>query len=964
MRVFDFFAGDELIRPDVTPDEAETMAAELFGITGTARELGSNQDRNFLIDTRAEKYLLKIDNAAFSEAELAGQDAALQHLATRGLRVPAPIPGVDGDTRQSWHRDGEVLPVRMLTFLEGAPLASVESFSAQTVDALGELSGQVARELAELPSTEGLERRLQWDLRSASRVVDRLIDKVTDPARRERVAKAASEAARRLDRVSAALRVQPVHGDITDDNVLGEQRDGELAPTGVIDFGDLANGWLVAELAVTISSILGHVDGDALAALAAAVAFDRIVPLADDEVAALWPLVVLRGAALVVSGEHQVALEASNDYAAERIEHEWHLFETSLSLGWDEAEYALRAALGREAGTGRVLAGEIELLDFSVTSPLLNEGRWLEPDAEWELAREALSRASVAAAPYGQYRLTRSVAHSSQGTPTLALAWELFAAAGAEVFAPADSDVLAVTADAVHLSVGQSELRMSGLTPSVSVGDTVVAGGVVGSLFDQHGGTGRLRVQRVAAGHSEVPDFVLPSDAAEWMPVLTDPAESIGVEPVTNPFDADREAERRSRIFASAQERYYLNPPQIERGWKQYLVGADGRAYLDLVNNVAAIGHSHPRQVEAVARQLAVLNTNSRFLYRALADLSERLVALAPDPSLDTVLLVNSGTEAIDLALRLAQVHTGRQPVVALREAYHGWSMGADAVTTSAYDNPTALANRPEWVEVADVPNPYRGRHRGDDSAESYLADLSAQLDAMTDAGREPAAFICEPVLGNAGGVLLPDGYLAGAYREVRERGGLCISDEVQVGYGRLGHHFWGAEQQGVVPDIITIAKAMGNGYPLGAVITRKEIAESLSREGNFFSSAGGSPVSCVAGLAVLDVIAEEQLQENAATVGDHLVARLRELADRHPIVGMVHGMGLYLGIELVRNPETLEPATWETEVVCERLLQLGIIVQPTSERQNVLKVKPPMCLTIEDADFFVDALDGVLTRG
>ena len=219
-------------------------------------------------------------------------------------------------------------------------------------------------------------------------------------------------------------------------------------------------------------------------------------------------------------------------------------------------------------------------------------------------------------------------------------------------------------------------------------------------------------------------------------------------------------------------------------------------------------------------------------------------------------------------------------------------------------------------------------------------------------------------MLGNAGGVLLPDGYLAAAYADIRRRGGLCISDEVQVGYGRLGEYFWGAEQQGVVPDIITIAKMMGNAYPLGAVITRREIADSLAGEGTFFSSAGGTPVSCVAGIAVLDVIRDEGLQQNARLVGAHLMSRLQELAARHPLIGAVHGLGLYLGIELVRDRESLEPATAETAAICERMLELGVIVQPTSERQNVLKVKPPLCLSIESADYVVDALDEVLSRG
>jgi 4-aminobutyrate aminotransferase-like enzyme/Ser/Thr protein kinase RdoA (MazF antagonist) len=972
LTVFDFFDGHELTRPDLTPAEAETVAADLFGISGTVRELGSNQDRNFRIDTPTPdgitSYLLKVDNGAFSEQELMAQDAAMAHLSARGLRVPVPIAGLDGNSRQRWQSGDGTLSVRMLTFLDGVPLASQQTFTPDMVSALGTLSGAVARELADFDS-DGLDRSLQWDLRNAARVVDRLASSVTDDDRRQQVVGAAAAAAARLAPISGQLRVQAVHGDITDDNVLGEERDGQLIPSGVIDFGDLATGWLVAEIAVTTSSLLHHLPGDVTEAIAAIAAFDKVVPLTDDEIAALWPLVVLRGAVLVVSGEHQLRIDGVNDYAAERTSGEWQLFEAALGLDPDDAERAIRTALGRPAWQVPAIlygiaADDVELLDFSVTAPALNDGRWLQQDAEWTMAGEALTRAAVVAAPYGQYRLTRSEPNTTAEPRTLALGWEIFTASGASVVAPGEFVVAGIAADSVSLSLDDGELRIRGVQPSVTAGDRVEAGAPLGTVLEQRDGVGRLFVQQVAAGHPEVPEFVTPAEADEWMAVAVDPASAIGMQPVPSPFDTQGELDRRARIFASAQERYYLNPPQIERGWKEFLVGTDGRVYLDMVNNVAAIGHSHPRQVQAVTHQLGLLNTNSRFLYRALADLSERLVELAPDPSLDTVLLVNSGTEAVDLALRLAQVFTGRRPVVALREAYHGWSIGADAVTTSAYDNPFALANRPDWVEVADIPNPYRGRYRGADSAASYLADLRAQLDAMAEEGRDPAGFICETVLGNAGGVVMPGGYLAGAYEEIRSRGGVCIADEVQVGYGRLGNHFWGVEQQGVVPDIISVAKAMGNGFPLGAVITRREIAEALSREGNFFSSAGGSPVSCAAGLAVLDVIRDENLQANAAAVGDHLVARLQELAERHPIIGAVHGMGLYLGIELVRSRESLEPATEETAAVCERLLHHGVIMQATSERQNVLKVKPPLCLSLASADFFVDALDLVLTRG
>ena len=232
------------------------------------------------------------------------------------------------------------------------------------------------------------------------------------------------------------------------------------------------------------------------------------------------------------------------------------------------------------------------------------------------------------------------------------------------------------------------------------------------------------------------------------------------------------------------------------------------------------------------------------------------------------------------------------------------------------------------------------------------------------DAAEEAAAFICEPVLGNAGGVLAPPGYLEHAFRYVRDAGGVCIADEVQVGYGRLGEWFWAFQQQGVVPDIVTIAKATGNGHPVGAVITTEPIAAAFHRNAGFFSSVGGSPLSCEIGIAVLDAIRDEGLQENAARVGSHLRGRLLELAQRHPLIGAVHGSGLYLGAELVRDRGTATPAPAEAYALCERMRELGVIVQPTGDHENVLKIKPPLCLELEDADMFADTLDRVLTDG
>ncbi|MFT4230462.1 MAG: aminotransferase class III-fold pyridoxal phosphate-dependent enzyme, partial [Microbacterium sp.] len=647
-----------------------------------------------------------------------------------------------------------------------------------------------------------------------------------------------------------------------------------------------------------------------------------------------------------------------------------------LAAGSEVTPLALPAPAPAPAA---MLAGvrpdEIAVLDLSATSPLLHEGRWLDDDVEAALAAEALSAgARVVATRFAEPRLTRS--RPGQDEPdNVVLGVELTAREPVELVAPwdgafavTDTGATVTAASGLRLSICRTpEPRggSSGSSPRTTLQPTdrrscadVAAGERLGTFT----GTVRIAVDDgTATSATGLPQSVTPSLAPAWRAVAADPAPLLGLAPAAPRPDPAALLRLRTEHLAGVQEHYFAEPPLIVRGWRDHLVDADGRVYLDALNNVTSIGHAHPRLVNAVAEQWRLINTNSRFHHPAIAELSERLAALLPD-GLDQVFLVNSGSEAVDLALRLARAHTGRHDILALREAYHGWTDLTDAVSTSVADNPNALSTRPEWAHTVDAPNAYRGRHAADPAR--YARDAVAEVERLAAAGTPVGAFLAEPVYGNAGGIPLPDGYLDAVYTAVRAHGGVAVADEVQVGYGRLGEWFWGFEQQGVVPDVVAVAKAMGNGHPLGAVVTTKEIADSYRTQGYFFSSAGGSPVSSVVGLTVLDVIRDEELQRNALQVGGHLKERLQELGRRHPLLGIVHGHGLYLGPELVRDRETREPATQETAAICERMRRLGVMIQPTGDHQNVLKIKPPLVFTRESADAFVAALDRVLTTG
>ena len=409
----------------------------------------------------------------------------------------------------------------------------------------------------------------------------------------------------------------------------------------------------------------------------------------------------------------------------------------------------------------------------------------------------------------------------------------------------------------------------------------------------------------------------------------------------------------RRRVIGPNLSIAYRRPLKIVRGWMQYLYDESGRQYLDAYNNVPHVGHSHPRVVRAATEQMLVLNTNTRYLHDKLAMFAERLAATLPAP-LRVCYFVNSGSEANELALRLARAHTGRRDVMVLDAAYHGNTTTLIDISPYKFNGPGGEGARP-WVHVLPLPDTYRGKYRRDDprAGEKY-AEFARYV-------ANPGAFIAESAPSVGGQVILPDRYLASVYAIVRGNGGVCIADEVQTAYGRMGTHFYAFEAQHVVPDIVVLGKPIGNGYPLGAVVTTPEIAASFANGMEFFSTFGGSTVSCAVGLEVLDVVEAEQLQHHANRVGALLLDRLRTLIGDHPLVGDIRGSGLFLGVELVKDRETLEPATAAASAISNEMRERGILLGTDGPFHSVIKIRPPMPFNEADAELLAAAFADVI---
>ncbi len=406
----------------------------------------------------------------------------------------------------------------------------------------------------------------------------------------------------------------------------------------------------------------------------------------------------------------------------------------------------------------------------------------------------------------------------------------------------------------------------------------------------------------------------------------------------------------------------YRDPLMIVEGKMQYVFDETGRRYLDLFAGIATVscGHCHPEVVRRLQEQAATLQHSSTiYLHPNLSLLARKLAAKMP-PGLDVTYFVNSGSEANDLAITMARLFTGHLDVIALRNAYHGGSpssLGLTSLHTWKY----AVPSQP-GVHHALCPDPALSPFSGtpEEIASESASDIRDLIRYSTPG--KVAAFIAEPIQGVGGVTRGAPNYFREAYAVVREHGGLCIADEVQTGFGRTGEHYWGFQNYGVTPDIVTMAKGMGNGVPLAAVTTRREIAEALTSRLHF-NTFGGNPVSMAAGLAVLDVIDQDGLQENARKVGARLVRGLRRLQERHPLVGEVRGLGLMLGLELVSDRVTRAPATAQTLEVLEAAREMGVLLGKGGLEGNVLRIKPPLCITAEDADFALDVLDRALTR-
>jgi 4-aminobutyrate aminotransferase-like enzyme/Ser/Thr protein kinase RdoA (MazF antagonist) len=1011
---------EERVAQPTTEAQAIRLARELYGLEATARALPGEYDDNFhLTSADGREFVLKVMHPARELSFIDLQCRGLTHLAQHAPQLPLPrvitnrsgglftsIAAADGATRLVW----------LLSFVKGTVLAKVRPHTAELLGDLGRFLGEMDAALQSF-AHPAAHRELKWDSSRADWITEYVKD-IGDANRRPLVEKFLALYETEVVPVLPRLRRSVIYGDANDHNVLvSDPWPQPRKVVGVIDFGDVHHGLTVSELAIAAAyGILGK--EDPLPAAAAIVAgYHGAFPLDEAELSVLYALIGARLAVSVTNSAHRKISMPDDPYVTVSEAAAWEALERLEKIHARFAQYTFRAACGlspvpqsekikkwMEGNAGSaasILEADVKtapslVFDLSVGSTFLGAkpGVVNNPDVRERLFAEM--KRTGAAFGVGRYDEPRLIYTSplfgASNNPTderrtVHLGMDLFVEPGTRLRAPLDGVVFLTANNVAPLDYGplvilqheagdgEKFFTLYGhLTKEtlvrLRVGQRVGRGeefARVGTAEENGGWTPHVHFQIILdllELGADFPGVAYASQRDAWTNLSPDPNLLLGIPatrfPANEPAIGETLAARRSFLGKNLSVSYQ-RPLKIVRGWMQYLYDDTGRAYLDVYNNVPLVGHSHPRVVQAAQAQLALLNTNTRYLHDNVNRYAERLTRLLPEP-LRVCFFVNSGSEANELALRLARAHTGREDIIVLEHAYHGNTNTLVDISPYKFDGPGGRGKKP-WVHVAPLADDYRGAYRrGDKQAGAkYARHVAEILERVKAEGRGVAAYIAETLPSVGGQIVFPPDYLAEVYRQVRAAGAVCIADEVQVGFVRLGTHFWGFESQGVVPDIVVLGKPIGNGFPLAAVVTTTEIADSFNNGMEFFSTFGGNPVACAAGLAVLDVLEEEHLQQNALSLGARLIDGLQALQMRHALIGDVRGSGLFLGIDLVLDRETREAAPPQASYVVNRLRDRGILAGTDGPRHNVIKLRPPLVFSEADADLFVNTLGAIL---
>jgi 4-aminobutyrate aminotransferase-like enzyme/Ser/Thr protein kinase RdoA (MazF antagonist) len=994
---------------EITPAFAEHVALELYCLQAKAKALVGEYDKNFHLQSAQGEFVLKIMGSQAERETLELQIAALEHIALQNPELSAPR--VQQTKQNNFTESIEVVDgkrlVWMLNYIPGKLYAHVKPHTPELLESFGKVLATFDKALLgfEHPAAK---RTLKWDLARAEWTVQHLRD-IADERQRAIAQRILENYVQNVQPVLSAVRSSVIHNDANDYNVLVDKG----VVTSLIDFGDMLYTPTINELAIAAAyAMMGH--DDPLGALVNMVwGYHSVLPLTEKELELLFALIQTRLAVSVTNSAIQKRMRPGDPYVVISEKPAWELLEKLEKIPSRLAYYSFLEACGLEIPnvknvvsvlkkhTGQfapILGRTLEsyhVLDLTPSSSLYSgDPRHHDNTALSEAINSEMSKHDIDVA-IGRYDEPRLLYTSSMFAKTNALTsdrrtvhigLDLFAKAGTPIHAPLEGIVESFANNTDSLDYGPvivlrhelenvvfytlyGHLSLESLThkqkgQKIAKGETFATLGVapINGDWPPH-----LHFQILVDDlglSTNFPGVAFPNEREIFKALCPDPNLILGLDVerlIVPEFDSETHVRERKIRLGRNLSISYRHPIVMDRAYMQYMFDDTGQRYLDMYNNVPHVGHNHPHVVKAAQKQLEVLNTNTRYLNKDLVRYAERLTATLPEP-LSVVFMTASGSEANELALRLARAYTNNYDMIVMTSGYHGHTTSMIDISQYKFAGPGGKGT-PEWVHLVPVADCYRGEFNyGDANAgEKYARSAQQVINEVEARGRTLAGFICETFPSVGGQIVLPQGYLEHVYKHVRKAGGVCIADEVQTGFGRIGTHFWGFEGQGVVPDIVVLGKPIGNGYPMGAVVTTPEIADAFNNGMEYFSTFGGNTVACAVGNAVLDVLEQENLQAHSLELGNYLLEHMRPLVKQHALVGDVRGSGLFLGMELVRDKVTLEPADTEASYLVNRMRDHRILLGTDGPYHNVVKMRGPLPFSKDDADFFLEMLHKVL---
>ena len=990
-------------------DLATAWLEELYGIKGLLKPLPGYVDFNFKVDEQeGASYILKISRPDPDLTELAFQQALIEHLsAANELLTPKIIPSRDGQSQVFIEHNGK-RSVRLLSWVEGRLWSDVSPIKHDLLESLGRVAGGISKTLSSFDHPAAA-RDFEWDLAQSSWTNEHIGLFEGEEAR---IVAYFQDRFRQEQPAYGQLRKQIVHNDANDNNIIVSEDLLDPEVLSIIDFGDAVHTQLINDVAICCTYVIMEFPNPLAAVSPILKGYHAAYPLLEEELKHLYTAIGMRLVTSLTKSAMNKLEEPENEYLQVSDKAGWTLLRKWYQINPDFAHYSFRLACdfpahpqckafnawakSRQCSLSdlfpTIARQQAELLDLSVSSTWLGHQYEFNNLDLFQFRIEELQKTvpdKILAGGYLEPRpLYTSGTYGREGNSgmedrTIHLGIDFWLPAGTRVHTPWEGEVVISTDDAGEKEYGGLVVlkhHLDGLEfyslyghlhpDSIlanPLGSTLQEGAEIGVLGDypENGNWAphlHFQLMHSLLGYTmDFPGVAYPSEKELWAGICPDPNLLLKLDALRLDHDPDRGelVDYRKEHLGKSLSLQYDVPLEMVRGAGAYLMDRLGRKYLDMVNNVAHVGHEHPKVVAAGKAQMNLINTNTRYLHPNINQLAETLLETLPE-ELSVLHFVNSGSEANELAIRMAYATSGGTDVIASELGYHGNTNQCVAMSSYKFDGKGGKG-KPEHTAIFPMPDAFRGKYRGSGTGPDYAQEVQNCIQEIRGKGRRPAALIVEPIISCGGQVELPDGFLNQAYAFARAAGAVCISDEVQTGCGRMGTHFWGFQLYGVTPDIVTIGKPLGNGHPVAAVACTKEVANAFANGMEYFNTFGGNPVSCAIANSVLTVVKEEGLQQNALEVGNYLKEGLKVLQQDHPIIGDVRGKGLFLGFELVDS--RLSPLSAQAKYLANRMKENGILMSTDGPDNNVLKIKPPIVFNKLQADLLLKYLRKIFSE-